>query len=186
MNDSLRVDFYGPKGEPRFTGLDLNAKAIPILPPQGGPRATGLDLNAKAIPILPPQGGPRATGLDLNYNPVPILPPQVEIPKPNIEYPKSVKFDIFDPASGRTGLIEENLRNACKRLNRSNCSFSVGFVQTKMYYDQIPDLVLVVNEKFALINKQRFNLDRPLSEPELQALCETLMKSLETACFYRF
>ena len=115
-----------------------------------------------------------------------IVDPKIQIFDGRVESPRSIKIDIFDPL-GRAGLIEENLRAVFRKFNSkgSSCFFSVGSSQNKMYMDSFQDLILFVNEKYALTNKDRFKLDRPNSDGDIADIADFLAATLETACFYK-
>lgn len=104
----------------------------------------------------------------------------------NYEYPKSVKVDIFDPL-GRASVIEENLKLVFRKLNIKgvNCLFSVVSSQNTMYMDQINELVLYINERHALTNKERFRLDRNNTDADLEVIADFFIRTLDVACFYK-
>ncbi len=104
-----------------------------------------------------------------------------------LENPRSIKIDVYDPL-GRASLIEENLRSVFRKLNGRglSCHLSVGTATNKMYMDNFNDLILHVNERYALTNKDRFRLDRPNSDADLEDIAGFLLATFETACNYRF
>lgn len=111
---------------------------------------------------------------------------QIVIDGRNFEYVKSIKIDIFDPL-GRASVVEENLRQVYRKLNNRGvgCAFSISSSQNKSYMDQINELVLYVNDRHALTNKDRFRLDRGLSDSELDVVADFFLRFLEVACYYK-
>jgi len=111
----------------------------------------------------------------------------VVVPNQGYEYPTSVKFDIYDP-SGRGSILEQNLRGVCAVLSSMNrrCSFTVGTSTNKKYMDNFEDLIILVNDKFALTNEHRFKLDRSSTADNNEEIAQLLSKTLEVACNYKF
>lgn len=105
----------------------------------------------------------------------------------NVELVKTLRVDIYDPL-GRASLIEENLKAVFRKLNSRgiSCFFSVGSSDNRLYKDQYNELILHVNDTHALTNKDRFKLDRPISDAELDVVAEFFLRTLEVACFYKF
>ncbi len=120
------------------------------------------------------------------YNETVMINPVGMIDPRNFESPRSIKVDIFDPL-GRASMIEENLRAVFRKLNVKgvSCLFSIGLSQNKMYMDSFNDIILFVNDKYALTNKDRFRLDRPLNDSDLEGVADFFAATLETACSYR-
>lgn len=131
--------------------------------------------------LLPGQFMKKKSMIDNQMNNVNVLDGR------NYEYPKSIKVEVFDPL-GRSSVVEENLKLVFRKLNSKgvSCNFSVGSSQNKMFMDQINEMVLFVNDKHALTNKDRFRLDRNNTDADLEAIAEFFLRTFDVACFYRF